>query len=151
MMSDKGNKTIFSVGFLFNNCRDKVVLVKKKNPEWQRDKYNGIGGHLESGEDIVECMRREASEELKTDEIFDWKRFCVVSDKEWQLHVFKACSNWVYQLPSRNDRNEELTLVRVDDARNMRAVTLYNTPWLLEMALDDSVILCRVKSKLYGE
>lgn len=56
-----------TVGFIFNLQGDKVLLIQKKRPEWQKGKYNGIGGHLTDLEDqyssFRECFIREVKEE----------------------------------------------------------------------------------------
>ena len=52
-----------SLIFLFND-QDQVLLIKG-SPEkhiWA-DKYNGLGGHIEPGEDILEGALRELAEE----------------------------------------------------------------------------------------
>lgn len=38
------------LGFVFNKEHTKIALIKKNRPEWQKDKYNGIGGHIEKKE-----------------------------------------------------------------------------------------------------
>jgi len=55
------------LGFIFNLKGDKVLLIKKTHPEWQKGKLNGIGGHLTESEinnnDYQEAFVREAREE----------------------------------------------------------------------------------------
>ena len=36
----------YSVGFLFNDTKTKVCLIKKNRPTWQEGFLNGVGGHL---------------------------------------------------------------------------------------------------------
>ena len=56
-----------TVGFIFNPSGDQVLLIKKNRPEWQAGKFNGIGGHLNHGEeldnDFKRCFIREVKEE----------------------------------------------------------------------------------------
>ena len=49
--------------FIFNQARDKVLLIKRKRNPFI-GKYNGIGGHIEGNETIEECCRREVFEEI---------------------------------------------------------------------------------------
>lgn len=48
--------------FIFNNCEVLLLHGKKDKPIWP-GKYNGVGGHLEKGEDAITAARRELLEE----------------------------------------------------------------------------------------
>ena len=54
-----------SLGFVMSADRKRVLLVHRT--AWPDDdqlgKYNGLGGKMEPGEDVVSCMRREIHEE----------------------------------------------------------------------------------------
>lgn len=50
-------------GFLFAQNAAFVLLIEKQKPLWQRGLWNGIGGHIESGESSWEAMNREFREE----------------------------------------------------------------------------------------
>jgi 8-oxo-dGTP diphosphatase len=52
----------FVVGFAFNEL-ERVLLVEKKRPDWQKGLLNGIGGKIEPGETPAEAMDRECLEE----------------------------------------------------------------------------------------
>lgn len=65
----------YVVGFMFDPQRSEVLLIQKLQPEWQRGRWNGIGGHIEEGELAVDAMRREFLEETG------------VVHKEWELVV----------------------------------------------------------------
>lgn len=56
-------QTNYVVGFCFNHTTDQVTLVKKLRPEWQLNKWNGVGGHIEGVETPSEAMAREFEEE----------------------------------------------------------------------------------------
>jgi 8-oxo-dGTP diphosphatase len=64
-----------------------VYLIKKKRPDWQAGKLNGIGGHVEEGENAKEAMIRECYEETGT-KITDWRHVCVMKGDDWYLDVF---------------------------------------------------------------
>ena len=53
----------YVVGFYFAESSENVLLIKKATPEWQNGLLNGIGGHVESGEDMFTAMTREFLEE----------------------------------------------------------------------------------------
>ena len=52
----------YVVGFLFQG--DKVALIQKNRPAWQKGKLNGIGGHIEENETPLSTVDREFFEEL---------------------------------------------------------------------------------------
>lgn len=53
----------YTLGFIFNKELSHVLLIKKQRSTWQKGKYNGIGGHIEEGEEPYECFIREVQEE----------------------------------------------------------------------------------------
>lgn len=53
----------YTVGFIFDPTLCRVVLIHKNRPDWQNGRMNGIGGHIEEGEESVACMVRETQEE----------------------------------------------------------------------------------------
>lgn len=72
----------YTLGFIFNTDHSKVLLIHKTKPAWQKGKLNGLGGKLEEGETIQQCIAREVAEEsgLK------------ISRTEW-VHVGKLHGN----------------------------------------------------------
>jgi 8-oxo-dGTP pyrophosphatase MutT (NUDIX family) len=54
--------TNYVVGFAFDQY-DAVTLINKQKPAWQKDKWNGVGGKIEEGEDAAAAMAREFFEE----------------------------------------------------------------------------------------
>lgn len=55
----------YVAGFLFYG--EDILLIRKAKPEWQRGKLNGIGGHVEEGENFRSAMVREFKEETGID------------------------------------------------------------------------------------
>jgi 8-oxo-dGTP diphosphatase len=54
-----------SLGFVMSADRKRVLLVHRtaRPEDDQLGKYNGLGGKMKPGEDVVGCMRRELREE----------------------------------------------------------------------------------------
>jgi 8-oxo-dGTP diphosphatase len=54
-----------TLGYLLSLDRKQVLLVhRNRRPDDSHfGKYNGLGGKLEAGEDVVSCLRREVREE----------------------------------------------------------------------------------------
>lgn len=88
----------YCLGFAFNYFHNEVLLIKKNKPNWQKGKYNGVGGKLEEGETALEAMVREFEEESGVPTHMDqWKEVCMMlSDEtkdhpdsdEWRVTVF---------------------------------------------------------------
>jgi 8-oxo-dGTP diphosphatase len=82
----------YVLGFRFNEHKTQVVLIEKLKPEWQKGKYNGIGGKIETNETPIKAMVREFKEEtsLDTNEE-DWSYQTIMTDNSsWKVHVFMS-------------------------------------------------------------
>jgi ADP-ribose pyrophosphatase YjhB (NUDIX family) len=53
----------FTMGIIFSPDLKDVYLLRKDHPEWQDGKLNGVGGHLQAGENYADAMSRESKEE----------------------------------------------------------------------------------------
>lgn len=80
----------YVLGFLFNEELDEVVLIRKNRPEWQAGKFNGVGGKVNPGEDIIAAMDREFWEETGVKDV-RWELFGRMgSDSSWACWLFYA-------------------------------------------------------------
>ena len=54
-----------TLGYVLSPDRERVLMVHRtyRKSDENLGKYNGVGGHLERGEGVAECMRREILEE----------------------------------------------------------------------------------------
>jgi 8-oxo-dGTP pyrophosphatase MutT (NUDIX family) len=125
----------YVVGFLFSPDRKNVVLIKKNRPDWQKDQFNGIGGHVEEYETAWEAMGREFNEE--TGVFFDrWECFHVgksIDDPSVTVSFFKAFDKVYERVCSMED--EAVEIVSVDSLKSINLI--YNLNWLIPLALDD--------------
>jgi 8-oxo-dGTP diphosphatase len=132
-------KTEYCLGFCFSTLRHRVVLIKKLKPEWQRDKWNGVGGKLEPGESPLDAMRREFKEETGS-EVNDWERYCLMEGESWLVHCFRAFEDVKVSAPT-----DELTAwidMHVNFYEMMPLIP--NLRWLIPMALDKDRLNGRV-------
>lgn len=44
----------YTIGFI--TCGEKVLLMQKNRPAWQKGKFNGIGGKINKGESPLNCI-----------------------------------------------------------------------------------------------
>lgn len=83
----------YVVGFMFSSDLQKIVLIEKQKPEWQKGFLNGVGGSIEFEENVYDAMVREFFEEtgVSTRKI-DWWNFCIVYDekKDISLYLFRC-------------------------------------------------------------
>lgn len=82
----------YVLGLVFSQYEGRIALLRKKRPDWQVGKLNGIGGHIEPGETPKEAMIREAEEEvgLKLGGGC-WEEIATLrKSRTWELFVFKT-------------------------------------------------------------
>jgi 8-oxo-dGTP diphosphatase len=122
--------TRYVCGFMFDNDRSVVALIKKKRPAWQAGKRNGIGGHIEAGETPLAAMRREFFEETGV-AYLDWEQFTTLRGDGFEVVFFRAFTNHVFSVQSMTD--EQVSLV---PPRHLLLV-IPNLRWLIPMALHE--------------
>lgn len=124
---------------MFDATFNNVALIRKNRPEWQAGLLNGIGGHIEEGEEgsaaIVREFREETSFESNPD---SWKHFCTMSGTNNNgesfeiLFYFDTCN-------LRAVRTTEDEIVDIYPITRITAgieKTIGNLPWLVAMAVD---------------
>lgn len=76
----------YTCGFYFTEDYKYVLLIEKARPDWQKGKYNGVGGHVEHGELPYDAQVREFKEETGFEKYIDWEStHSLVSD---DAHIF---------------------------------------------------------------
>lgn len=82
----------YVMGFIFSAKRDKVLLVKKKRPEWQTGKWNAIGGKIDDTDvNPLAAMQRESSEE--TGMQLNWEHCITFVCPGGTVFVYRAIDN----------------------------------------------------------
>ena len=72
----------YTLGIVFDKDFNRVILLEKTRPEWQKGRLNCPGGHIEEGESSVECVSREFREECEID----------IPNEKW-LHIGRITNN----------------------------------------------------------
>jgi 8-oxo-dGTP diphosphatase len=122
--------TRYVAGFLFSLDQKHVLLIHKLRPEWQKGKWNGIGGKIESGESGQEAMIREFREETGLT-IPNWRHFCTLYVNRCEILFFSATGP-VFLAESKEE--EKVGVFPVDQLQNN---IIPNLKWLIPMALDE--------------
>ena len=118
-------------GLLFSPDYKKIVLIRKRRPNWQENMLNGIGGRIESGETPLDAMKREFMEEAGI-EINNWHNFSKMEGNEWVVYMYLAKSEDYIKTFSKTD--EEVEIHYVFDIANLDLIP--NLKWLKPMSID---------------
>lgn len=125
----------YVAGFMFSPDFENVVLIEKNKPEWQKGKYNAIGGKIEDGESPHNAMVREFEEETGiVTQTIDWNWLCCIGDENYKVW-FYWCSaeNWESHLSTTD---EEVFHLPVKDLHTVRHYLIENLAWLIPLAID---------------
>lgn len=121
----------YVAGFLFSEDYEKVVLIRKNRPAWQKGKLNGVGGHVEPGETPDDAMVREFMEECGTTTLH-WKYFGTIKGADFIVDWYKAAVS----LPVISTTDEEVDWYHVSDVINDVLPIIPHLKWLIMLALD---------------
>jgi 8-oxo-dGTP diphosphatase len=120
----------YVVGFMFSKSAQRVVLIEKNRPDWQKRKLNGVGGKIELTDISPEAaMQREFYEETGI-AYSAWDRFATLRGKHATVYVFKAFSDLAQYAQTKTD--EEVGRYWVDELPEQ---VLPNLKFLIPLAL----------------
>ena len=126
---------LYVCGFMFNEDRSRVLLIKKMKPAWQRGRINGVGGKIEPGETPEQAMVREFKEEVGIQHE-DWERFVTLrnDDVAYRLDFFRT----VGPLGEARKMEEEAPVVlAINELYSSEVIP--NLRWLIPLALDEAL------------
>lgn len=124
----------FCLGFFFSPDLKRVLLIRKRRPQWQMGLLNGIGGHVEPGEEGYNAMVREMREETGL-YVADWDPVAIFEDRDnsYRMDVFCAVGD-ISQAVSLTDEQ----VVRATTSP-LPTDVIPNLRWLIPMCLDRKV------------
>lgn len=125
----------YVLGFIFDDCKSQVALIKKNRPEWQAGYFNGIGGKIEKGELAIEAMQRECEEESGLSNL-SWKHIGYMQGKDWHVTIYVSFDNDLSLIESKKD--ERIEIHYVEDILTHKVKTISNLPWIISFILDKS-------------
>lgn len=120
----------YVVGFALDNY-GRVALIRKNRPEWQAGLLNGIGGHVEPGEDPDAAMVREFEEETGS-LVGGWELFLVMDFPGARIHFYRTMIGTAVMDGLRTATDETVCKL---DARDLGQVgVIPNLRWLVPLA-----------------
>ncbi len=125
--------TSYVLGFCFDK-NDKVVLIKKAKPPWQRGKLNGVGGKVEAGESPRTAMRREFKEETDKD-VVNWTLKGWMQGNSWDIAIFVSEVDSLEDVRTTTD--EEVFVVELDHLEVVNVIP--NLRWLIPLCRDTDI------------
>ena len=133
----------YTLGFIFNDKLDTVLLIEKKKPEWQKGYLNGIGGHVEDDESPKQCIIRECFEETNL-EISKWKYVGDFVGKKWVVKIYTTVvSDEFIEKNIINDKTDEFVTAypykNVKDFFTTLSSVKYALPLCMESLLDNTI------------
>lgn len=127
--------TKYVVGFLFDNERRRVVLIRKLRPHWQKGCLNGVGGKIEGIEAASEAMVREFKEETGAI-VYNWNYVAVLQGSDFVVHVFSAADTDAL-MSARTMTDESVVVLEVNKLLERNDV-ISNLHWLIPLCRNPS-------------
>jgi len=122
----------YVLGFIFDPTGERVVLQQKQRPDWQRNKWNGIGGHIEDREPPGLAMVRECEEETGLlIPVEQWSGVCELRGEGFCVYVYATYSDQYADFENGEDKE----LMREFVPNELPAAVIPNLRWMIPMAL----------------
>jgi len=144
----------YVMGFIFNRTKNRVLLVKKKRPEWQAGKWNGIGGKIkEIDKSPLEAMQRESLEE--TGNAYNWLHCVTFVCPGGTVFVYRAFDfmncHCEVQCSAIHYKQMEDELLQVWDLDTLPANIDADLKWLIAVCLSTIKFPLCVHQNTLGE
>lgn len=127
--------TNYVLAFLFDETTEKVWLIEKQKPEWQKGCLNGIGGKIEEGEAPWQACIRELKEESGIDLHPDYLHEVGVmggvnnDGSGFKVHIFTAVTDQKLE----TKEIEQVGQYLVTEVKSFKHIE--NVPMLIEACL----------------
>lgn len=128
-------QTRYSVGFAFDNNFEHVALIEKNRGGWQQGLLNGIGGHVEPGEDALACQIREFYEETGVREL-EWFHFATMTFPSAHISCYTVMRPHLLDLFSKTDEQVKIILTSDLAGMCMKTQVVPNLKWLVPLSVD---------------
>lgn len=118
-------------GFMINPDTKQVLFIEKQRPEFQKGKWNGIGGKIEFGEAPIDAMVREFYEEADVvTKPEDWTHTVSLEGVDFVVHFYRC---FVSRFPAFRQTTDEALGLYFLSSVYTGLPTLDNMRWILPM------------------
>lgn len=122
------------VGFMIDEKRENVVLIRKIRPDWMKGLLNGVGGKIEKNESPIDAMVREYKEETGVDTIaWNWHPFMTMTGNDFEIYYYMAIGD---TSTVQTMEDEEIVITPIDSIQIRDKATIDNLPWILSLGLN---------------
>lgn len=138
----------YVLGFAFSRDAKEVVLIEKSHPDWQKGKFNGVGGKIDSEDKSpMDAMYREFKEETGVEINREggrnsWQHFSTMKGHDWICYCFKTFTNAIYGCKTIEE--EKVEIMALDTALNIKPI-IGNIKWLLNLATDTEPVYAEIE------
>ena len=130
----------YVLGFAFSNDKQNVLLIKKKHPDWQAGKINGIGGIIEINEIDYNSINRKLYEETgiesNKENPIHWDHFITLESKSWKVFCFRCFTDRIYEAKQITD---EIPLILFVNDININGKFVESAVGLIDLALQTTI------------
>ena len=121
----------YVLAFIFSADLSKVLLIRKSRPDWQKGRYNGLGGKIEVGENIMDAGRREITEEsgLKVRDLIQVGNMNL--EGEWLVEILAGIADAKAELSSGDEGKVQWVPVA-----DLPKEVLPNLHWLVPLCIN---------------
>lgn len=132
----------YVLGFIICEDEDFVLLMRKKRPNWQRGKFNGVGGKIEDDEGPTGAMIREGREEIGIEPT--WRYAGQVYETDiFQLNIFETRMPLGEMTSIRAQEDEPVEIFPIKQLPEI--TTIENISWIVNLLVDSHLHRFRVK------
>lgn len=129
----------YCAGFLFDNEKEHVVLIRKNRPDFMKGKLNAIGGKIEKSDGTTFMSQIREFEEEAGVRIESWENFCCLShnsiNNQWRVEFYKAFVDYSILEQCYSKTDEQVDIYNILDIMCGEHNVMINLPWLIQMAL----------------
>ena len=127
----------YVVGLAFSEKMQEVVLIHKQHgPKCVVGKWNGVGGHVERGEQSFDAMVREFEEETgATTYPGEWNLFVTLSSRNVIVDFFYLiCDDVLNSVQTMTDEE-----IRIENVDNLPTLLMHNLKWMIPFLCDPTI------------
>lgn len=123
----------YTLGFIFTPFLDKVLLIHKVRPHWQKGRTNGIGGQAKVKETFVACISHKtlAETSLIINQT-DWMCLGKLYSDTWQVRVYST----IYFGKLSDAKSEKKEKVEWVSIKNLPLNVIDHVRWIIPFAID---------------